>query len=436
MNYKNLAAAAALGLFVTAPQADERGWYAGGGVGGSFMKNTETSDAGDGVEFEQELDSGWGLQGMIGYLFGNGWRAELELGYRQNDLDEIGFKSGFGGLDGSSSSDVDGDLSAISLMANAWYSFDFDSYFQPYVGGGFGLARVSARDIDVNGVDLVDDDDLVMAYQVGAGVDFVLREGLVLDVGYRYFGTDDPQLDGNGGADYDLDYRGHTAVVQARYLVGPRGGAADADRDGVPDERDRCAGTPPGTRVDVVGCAVDSDGDGVVNGRDQCENTPAGTVVDGTGCPVQAQAKRAIVDTDGDGVEDGSDECPNTPKGTLVLINGCTVIWVEGVNFDFDSAKIDLNAQRVLEHTARSLRDHRDMRVSITGYADSKGSDEYNVALGRRRAEAARDFLVSRGAQVEQISIGTMGESQPVAGNDSALGRARNRRIEIEVLNP
>lgn len=72
----------------------------------------------------------------------------------------------------------------------------------------------------------------------------------------------------------------------------------DSDNDGVTDDLDRCPNTPPGTRVDSMGCPipVDSDNDGVPDDRDQCPNTPAGTQVDANGCPIVEEAPAACVD--------------------------------------------------------------------------------------------------------------------------------------------
>jgi outer membrane protein OmpA-like peptidoglycan-associated protein len=97
-------------------------------------------------------------------------------------------------------------------------------------------------------------------------------------------------------------------------MVDANGCPRDADRDGVPDGLDRCANTPANTPVDANGCPRDSDGDGVSDNLDRCPNTPAGTPVDANGCPR---------DADGDGVADNADRCPNTPRGTPVDANGC-----------------------------------------------------------------------------------------------------------------
>jgi outer membrane protein OmpA-like peptidoglycan-associated protein len=88
----------------------------------------------------------------------------------------------------------------------------------------------------------------------------------------------------------------------------------DSDGDGVLNNRDRCANTPPGAQVNEFGCPADNDGDGVANGIDRCPNTPVGATVDPTGC---------TRDSDGDNIPDGIDKCPDTPAGVLVDATGC-----------------------------------------------------------------------------------------------------------------
>ncbi|MGH7548691.1 MAG: OmpA family protein [Gemmatimonadales bacterium] len=118
--------------------------------------------------------------------------------------------------------------------------------------------------------------------------------------------------DGDGDGVYDGLDRCLSTPTAAR--VDAAGCPADADRDGVYDGVDRCPNTPAGARVDAKGCAMDADGDGVPDGVDQCTNTPAGATVDPTGC---------TLDADKDGVPDGLDRCPNTPAGTEVDSVGC-----------------------------------------------------------------------------------------------------------------
>jgi outer membrane protein OmpA-like peptidoglycan-associated protein len=93
----------------------------------------------------------------------------------------------------------------------------------------------------------------------------------------------------------------------------------DKDKDGVPDQADKCPKTPAGDKVDATGCTVkDADNDGVMDDVDKCPDTPAGDKVDATGCSVPK-------DADGDGVLDNVDKCPDTPAGDKVDEKGCSL---------------------------------------------------------------------------------------------------------------
>ncbi len=120
----------------------------------------------------------------------------------------------------------------------------------------------------------------------------------------------EPDSDGDGVANR-LD---HCPGTPAGARVDARGCEFDSDGDGVVDRLDQCPNTPAGARVDAKGCELDSDGDGVVDRLDQCPNTPAGARVDARGCEL---------DSDGDGVVDRLDQCPDTPAGARVDAKGC-----------------------------------------------------------------------------------------------------------------
>ena len=180
----------------------------------------------------------------------------------------------------------------------------------------------------------------------------------------------------------------------------------------------------------------DSDGDGVINSKDKCPNTPKGAFVDARGCPL---------DSDGDGVWDGIDECPNTPRGVAVDSKGCPIkkvlfepnkkkLILEGVNFEFDSAKLTSDSYAVLDRVVLALQDWPDIRVEVGGHTDSIASDEYNRDLSDRRAKAVRDYLVSRGIERSRLEAKGYGESEPITTNDTDAGRAKNRRVELKKL--
>jgi OOP family OmpA-OmpF porin len=83
---------------------------------------------------------------------------------------------------------------------------------------------------------------------------------------------------------------------------------------------------------------------------------------------------------------------------------------------------------------AAGLKDHPDVRVEVAGHTDSSGSDKHNQALSQWRAESVRDYLVRMGVPATQIQARGYGESQPVAENTTAPGKARNRRVELRRL--
>ena len=110
-----------------------------------------------------------------------------------------------------------------------------------------------------------------------------------------------------------------------------------------------------------------------------------------------------------------------------------TIVFDSGrLNFDFDKSVVKPQYYELL----RNLKDYleqQDMRVTIIGHTDSKGSDAYNMALGMRRAVAVRDKLIEFGLDPARIlGVESRGESEPIAPNDTAEGRFENRRIEFK----
>jgi OOP family OmpA-OmpF porin len=135
-------------------------------------------------------------------------------------------------------------------------------------------------------------------------------------------------------------------------------------------------------------------------------------------------------DTDGDGYIDSQDMCPNSPQRASVDSSGCWVI--ERVHFDFDQASIKPEYEDSLADLAMVMRLNPDLSLTVHGHADSIGSEEYNMNLSERRAEAAKQFLARRGIDEERISTEGHGETDPVASNETEDGREQNRRVEFD----
>ena len=102
-----------------------------------------------------------------------------------------------------------------------------------------------------------------------------------------------------------------------------------------------------------------------------------------------------------------------------------------GPSFDFDKVHLRPEGVAKVEHAVRVMGENPSMHVVVDGYTDSIGSDAYNLKLSERRAEAVRDLMVQKGISASRITTHGYGKSRPVASNNTAEGRAENRRVEI-----
>ena len=102
------------------------------------------------------------------------------------------------------------------------------------------------------------------------------------------------------------------------------------------------------------------------------------------------------------------------------------------LNFDFDKSVVKPQYFELLRNV-KDYAEQNDLRLTIIGHTDSKGTDAYNMALGMRRAVAVRDKLLEFGLDPARIlSVESRGESEPIAPNDTDQGRFENRRIEFK----
>ena len=204
----------------------------------------------------------------------------------------------------------------------------------------------------------------------------------------------------------------------------------DSDRDGVPDGNDDCPGTPMVAQgaVDIFGCPVDADFDGVPDYLDACPQNATGAIVDSTGCPI---------DSDNDGVPDGLDDCPFTMVDVAVDRHGCIDLsmfsrpMVLSIKYVSGSFEIDPHSKERIKRLAGLLNFVSDIKLEISGYTDNIGTSTANKRLSGKRARRVRDFLENLGITSDRMKTVGRGEVNFIASNQTAEGRARNRRIEI-----
>jgi len=243
----------------------------------------------------------------------------------------------------------------------------------------------------------------------------------------RYQGCPIPDTDGDGIND-EVDKCPSVAGL-AKYEGCP---IPDTDKDGVNDEQDKCptvAGLPK-----YQGCPIpDTDGDGINDEEDKCPTVKG--LARYQGCP--------IPDTDNDGVNDEEDKCPTRPGPASN--QGCPEIAkevIDKVNFAAKNVFFATGSYKLLPKSFKSLNEvagllkaDPTLMVDIDGHTDSQGTNESNQTLSDNRAAAVKDYLVKQGVDASRLKSTGYGEDKPIADNNTAAGRAKNRRTEMTVRN-
>lgn len=119
------------------------------------------------------------------------------------------------------------------------------------------------------------------------------------------------------------------------------------------------------------------------------------------------------------------------PKEAWKTIVEEKVIRIEGANFDTDSAKLKPSADAKLQEVVELAREYPDATFDVSGYTDSTASREYNLTLSKNRAESVKAYLVARGVDADRIVARGFGVDNPIGDNETAEGRALNRRVEV-----
>ena len=105
------------------------------------------------------------------------------------------------------------------------------------------------------------------------------------------------------------------------------------------------------------------------------------------------------------------------------------------IHFDYDKSNIRGDDTGILDQKVAILQANPELRVRVGGHCDERGSDEYNLALGNRRAQAAKQYLVSHGIDASRIETQSWGEEKPLAQGHDESAWSQNRRDEFEVIS-
>jgi outer membrane protein OmpA-like peptidoglycan-associated protein len=113
---------------------------------------------------------------------------------------------------------------------------------------------------------------------------------------------------------------------------------------------------------------------------------------------------------------------------------GIQVTFSGGILFDTNSERLRPEAQQSLRDFSATLRKYPETNIIIQGHTDSVGSDEHNLRLSERRANSVNSFLISNAVASARMETVGMGKTMPIADNDTAAGRQKNRRVEIIIV--
>ncbi len=142
----------------------------------------------------------------------------------------------------------------------------------------------------------------------------------------------------------------------------------------------------------------------------------------GVGAYMDAQEKKLREQTAGTGVD-------VVRQGDDLLLR-----MPSGISFATDQSSIQPQFYGTLNQVAATLKDYPKTMIDVLGHTDATGSDSYNQTLSERRAGSVADYLAAQGVQSVRIATRGYGKTQPIATNDTAEGRAANRRVEIKIV--
>lgn len=136
-------------------------------------------------------------------------------------------------------------------------------------------------------------------------------------------------------------------------------------------------------------------------------------------------------------IPDGSAEetkpAEQPPAAAIANEAARAAFFNENIHFEFDSAALSGQALQLLNNKAEYMRLNPEFRVAVQGHCDERGTNAYNMALGERRAESVKKFLVNLGIRADRLNTVSYGKSQPITMGQDEASRARNRRAQFVV---
>lgn len=307
------------------------------------------------------------------------------------------------------------------------YIFNETSWFDPYLRFGANYYRMPYRGLTFNPVEYADDgngnmvpvsgvidvwgdalengavaDNDHFALSGGLGINFWLWPKIGINIEAQYVAV--PAIK----SDY-IDF------FQAKAGLAFRFGKNDRDKDGIVDEEDECPDT--WGLKEFNGCP-DTDGDKIPDHLDECPTEP---------CPNGEE-------TDEYYCENGCKKIKEKPVEPVVDVpvaeEPVKEITFEDILFEYNKSNLNEAAAEKIKQAAEKIKADGG-NYFVDGFADSIGSDQYNINLSRKRAQAVKDALVKEGVEASRLEVRAFGEQYPKCTNETEEGRACNRRVVV-----
>ena len=327
-------------------------------------------------------------------------KPRIDLGYISIDEDDNG---GVGSL--------------WQLAINGIHNVDLKSYYrtslQPYILGGLGYEYVP------------DDTPVFESHpfiQAGFGARYPLTDRVTLVSEFRAL-----QMFGSSNEDNEFALM---VGIDVPLFVEVIRGSVDKNVRELPEISAPITTQTAQYQEPIIS---DGDGDGIPNSIDNCPNTPVGDKVNDKGCTIVSSI---ILPEEVTYLEDtGTTQSVETVSEVVVQKNSFTKRKRQNikVGFESNSAVIKSSSKVSVKRFADFLKNNPSSNVTIEGYTDNSGNRAKNLSLSTKRAQSVRALLIKYGANASKIKAVGKGDLNPIADNETASGREKNRRIEVVV---
>ena len=354
-----LAVVAVTAVSPPAFSAEEQGLYFGLGFGlheaGNSTVSMQIPIGAGAAQNRVTFDTGWAVHGAVGYKWAQNFRSELEVGYRNASVGTV------------SGADWLGRQSAVGLMGNLLYDVGVGTVFQPYVGGGAGIAITKWSSVRAAGSPVFTDHSSKFQWQGIVGVTVPVRDQIDVYVDYRYVNSLNNSFNSApaGSLINQHSDSSHNVFLGLRYTFGKK-----TEPKMAPE-----ASPPPPLLSPLP--------------------------------PLPPRLPKAEAPPP-----------PPVPQNFLVF-------------FDFGESNLRADAEKIVLEAAEYAKKTGQSAITATGHTDASGSAAYNLSLSERRAQAVKKALLAHGFSAREVVVMRRGESEPLAATGDGVKEPQNRRVEI-----